>query len=206
VTGATDQSPSIRSDGASGSDGQLPWLALESGEEIRWRGGPRVQTLYPWLGLMLLGMTAISVAVVSELVSVRGLAWLPIVALVPLWQYVRLSRTAFVITDRHIVTKRGVFGRAVETVALERVQNTTVSQGALGRAVGYGTVAAESASGSVLRFWNVDEPIAVRAELEDTADRRQAAVPGTRTQWTAVLEEVRGWRRGLEAKKAESDD
>jgi uncharacterized membrane protein YdbT with pleckstrin-like domain len=199
MTATADQS-SARPSGASEPGSQLPWLALEPGEEIRWRGGPRVQTLYPWLALTVLGMGAVSAAVVFEVASVRGLLWLPVVAIFPLWQYVRLSLTVFVLTDRRIATKRGVFGVRVETVALERVQNTTVTQGALGNAIGYGVVAVETASGSLLRFRNIDEPFGVRRELEDAADRRSgAAVPGTHAQWEAVLEEVREWRRGFES-------
>ncbi|WP_306057212.1 PH domain-containing protein [Natronococcus wangiae] len=177
----------------------LSWLALEPGEGIRWRGQPRVQTVYSWLVLAAFGMVAVSAAVVLDVLTVRGLVWLPAFAVLPLWQYARIAKTVFVITDRRVATRRGVLGVTVSTVALDRVQNSTVTQGSIGRLIGYGTVVIETAGGSDLAFWNVDAPIAVRAELEHSAGRLEGGtVPGTPEQWRAVLDEVRGWRRALE--------
>ncbi|MFC4437084.1 MULTISPECIES: PH domain-containing protein [Natrialbaceae] len=186
-------------DGAAGTtDRRLSWLALEPDEEIRWHGQPRLQTVYSWLVLTAFGMIALSALIVFDVLSARGLLWLPILAALPMWQYARIAKTVFVITDRRVATRRGVFGVTVNTVALDRVQNTTVTQGSIGRLVGYGTVVIETASGSDLALWNVDGPLAVRAELEHSADRLESGgVPGTPEQWRAVLEEVRGWRRAI---------
>ncbi|TYL40541.1 hypothetical protein CV102_02945 [Natronococcus pandeyae] len=187
-------------DGASGTiERSLSWLALESDEEIRWHGQPRLQTVYSWFAVAVLGMVALSAAVALDVLSVRGLLWLPVFAVLPLWQYARIAKTVFVITDRRLATRRGVLGVTVNSVALDRIQNTTVTQGSLGRLIGYGTVVIETAGGSDLAFWNVDEPLAVRAELESSADRlEKGGVPGTPEQWQSVLEEVRGWRRAIE--------
>ncbi|UHQ96024.1 PH domain-containing protein [Natrinema halophilum] len=95
--------------------------------------------------------------------------------------------------------RNGVLGVTVRTVALERIQNTTVEQHPLGRLVGYGTVTIETASGTEIAFWNVEEPTGIRARLE--AERKRltgAEVPGSRDQWDAILAELQEWRRVLE--------
>lgn len=192
-------------DGAAGTtERRLSWLALEPDEEVYWYGQPRLQTVYPWLVLAVFGMIALSAAIVFDVLSARGLLWLPVLAALPMWQYARIAKTVFVITDRRIATRRGVFGVTVNTVALDRVQNTTVTQGSIGRLVGYGTVVIETAGGSDLALWNVDGPLAVRAELEHSAGRlERGSVPGTPEQWRAVLEEVRGWRYAIENREGE---
>jgi membrane protein YdbS with pleckstrin-like domain len=196
----TDASGSVGAEAVSAAtDEPLPWLALEPGEEIRWRGQPRLQTVYPWLGLAVFGMIVLGAAVALEVLSILGLLWMPVLAVLPLWEYVRISKTVYVITDRRVATRRGVLGRSVDTAVLGRIQDTVVSQNAIGRTIGYGTVAIETAGGSDLAFRTIDDPLAVRARLEASADRLDGAgVPGTRAQWEDVLAEVRGWRRALE--------
>ncbi len=101
-------------------------------------------------------------------------------------------------TDRRIAIRRGVLGVDVDTVGLERVQNTAVSQHAIARVVGYGTVTIEAASGATFAFRNVEEFDAVHDRLEDQRHGgRTADLPGS-VEWEAILAEVRGWRRALE--------
>ncbi|WP_293032520.1 PH domain-containing protein [Natronococcus sp.] len=175
------------------------WLALEADERIRWRGRPRIQTVYPWLAVAVLAMVAVAAGVAIEFLTILALGWLPVLAAVPLWPYVRVARTEFVVTDRRLAIRRGVIGVSVRTVGLERIQNTTVTQGALETVIDAGTVSIETASGSTLAFRSIDAPLAVRAELERAAgESGTAAVPGTQAQWTAIRDAVRGWRVALE--------
>ncbi|NGM67406.1 PH domain-containing protein [Natronolimnobius sp. AArcel1] len=184
--------------------GDLEWLVLESDEEIRVRTGPRIQTVYPWLAIALVGVAVVSIAVWIEVISLLGALWIPVFVAPAIWQYAQVTRTAFLVTTHRVAVRSGVFGRSVRVVGLERVQNTTRKQHALGRLAGYGTVTIETASGSILTFWNVEEPASVQASLESVTQSGNgdiedpAAVPGSSAQWQAVLEEVRGWRRALE--------
>lgn len=176
-----------------------PWLPLEDGDRIRWQAGPRIQTVLPWAALALVGAIALLAAVVIDALPIVAVAGLPVVLAPALWQYARVSRTAFVVTDTVAATRHGVLGRTVRIVSLERIQNTTVEQDPIGRAVGYGTVTIETAGGSDLAFWNVEEPAGIRDRLEAERDRLTGReIPGRRDQWEAVLAEVREWRRGLE--------
>ncbi|TYT63461.1 PH domain-containing protein [Natrialba swarupiae] len=186
------------------NDETLEWLSLagdgtDAGETIRWRGGPRIQTAYPWVGLAAAGVVAALAAVVLELLPVVALAGVPLPALVAFWALASVSRTEYVVTDRRIAIRRGVLGVDVDTVGLERVQNTAVSQHAIARVVGYGTVTIEAASGATFAFRNVEEFDAVHDRLEDQRHGgRTADLPGSVEEWEAILAEVRGWRRALE--------
>lgn len=175
------------------------WLPLEDGEQVRWADGPRIQTVLPWVALALVGITVLPAAVALEVLPLLSLAGIPVVVTPALWQYARVSRTAFVVTNAVAATRHGVLGRTVRTVSLERIQNTTVEQHPIGRFVGYGTVTIETAGGSAIEFWNVEEPSQIRDALEAERERLTGEeVPGRRDQWEAVLDEVREWRRVLE--------
>ena len=198
MTAATSRS---RTDSGDQADREriASWLALESDERLRWRGRPRIQTVYPWLAGTVLAMAAVAVGVVLEFLTILALGWIPVLAAVPVWPYVRLARTEFVITDHRLAIRRGVVGVSVRTVGLDRIQNTTVTQGTLETVIDAGTVSIETASGSTLAFRSVDAPLEVRAELERAAEgSERAGVPGTRDQWTAIRDAVRGWRVALE--------
>ncbi|ELY84910.1 PH domain-containing protein [Natrialba taiwanensis] len=197
-------------------DAELAWLALAPDESVRWRGCPRIQTIYPWLAVTLLGTLTLLAAVVSELVPWQGLLLVALLAVPTAWQYARLSRTVFVITTRRVAIRQGVLGRSVRTVSLEHIQNTTVTQGVAGRFVGHGTVSIDTAGGAPLAFWNVDDPSSVRRTLDryrsrcrdrrlqnEAASRstRSESIPGTLAQWQAVREEVRAVRRALDERE-----
>lgn len=180
-------------------DGEIDWLALGNDEEIRWQGGPRIQTVYPQAALAVVGILAIGSAVVFDVISPLGLIWLPVVVVPACWQYVRVSRTAFLITNHRVAVRNGVLGVSVRVVTLDRIQNTSVAQDPIGRLIGYGRVTIDTAGGMELRFWNVEAPADVRARLEAYRDgTASGSLPGTREQWLTVLTEVRAWRRALD--------
>lgn len=199
---STDGSGGRHAAGNGRADASAPesaWLPLGEDERVRWRGEPRIQTVLPWVAFALLGAVGLLAAVAVDAVPTLTVVGLPIVFAPALWQYARVSRTAFVVTDAVAATRHGVLGRTVRTVSLERIQNTTVEQDPIGRFVGYGTVTLETASGSEIRFWNVEEPGEVRDRLEAHRERLTGGeIPGQREQWAAVLTEVREWRRVLE--------
>lgn len=191
----------------SADDGDLEWLVLAGDEQLRWQASPRIETVYPWLALGIVGSVVSLVAVAIEVLSLLGLFWIPVFLAPAVWQYARVTRTVFVVTTHRVATRRSVLGVTVRAVSLDRIQNTRRSQHALGRLIDYGTVSIEHAGGSDLRFWNVDDPDSVQARLDNFRNRdrgsetgRAAVIdsPGSAEQWEAVLAEVRGWRRTLE--------
>ncbi|AEH37271.1 PH domain-containing protein [Halopiger xanaduensis] len=196
------------------SESPLEWLVFAPDEELRWQAGPRIQTVYPWLALAIIGSLAAVAAIALELLPLVGVVLIPAVVAPAAWQYARVTRTTFAVTTHRIATRSGVLGVSVRAVPLECVQNTQRSQHAVGRLVGYGTVTVEVAGGSDLRFWNVDDPGSIQAGLESAREHGRSAdpersavadVPGSIEQWEAVLEEVRGWRRTLERSESKSN-
>ncbi|SEW00331.1 PH domain-containing protein [Natrinema salifodinae] len=177
------------------------WLP-RGDDRVRWLDGPRIQTVLPWVALAVVGTAVLLVAIAVDVLPPLAGVGVPVVVAPALWQYARVSRTAFVVTDAVAATRRGVLGVTVRTVSLDRVQNTTVEQDPVGRIVGYGTVTIETAGGADLEFWHVDEPARVRRRLEAERERLAAdgenGVPGRREQWEAVLAEVRDVRRALD--------
>ncbi|ELY78376.1 PH domain-containing protein [Natrinema pallidum] len=193
--GGTDESTPTADPSAS----TPPWLPLEEGDRVHWQAGPRIQTVLPWIAVAAVGTGVLLAAIAVEVLPILAIGGVPVVLTPALWQYARVSRTAFVVTNGVAATRRGVLGRTVRIVSLERVQNTTVEQGPIGRYVGYGTVTIETAGGSPLRFRNIERPGEIRSRLEAERDRLTGSeVPGGRDQWEAVLAEVRAWRRALE--------
>ncbi|RQG97311.1 PH domain-containing protein [Natrarchaeobius chitinivorans] len=198
---AVDRSPARTDD----ADDPLEWLVLLDGdgsnaaESIRWRGGPRLQTAYPWIGLAVLGAVIVTAAVVLGVVSALWLLGIPVLAFPAIWAVASVVRTEYAITNRRIAIRRGVLGVSVETVGVDRVQNSAISQHAIARAVGYGTVTIEAASGGTFSFRNVEDPTAVHDRLEALNEcGRPGDLPGSAAEWEAVLAEIQGWRQVLE--------
>lgn len=196
------------------SDRSLEWLVLAPDEELRWQDGPRIQTVYPWLALAIIGSLAAVAAIALELLPLVGLVLIPVFVAPAVWQYAHVAHTTFIVTTHRIATRSGVFGVSVRAVPLECVQNTQRSQHAVGRLVGYGTVTIEVAGGSDLHFWNVDDPASIQARLESAREHGRSAdpersalpdVPGSLERWETVLEEVRGWRQTLERSESRSN-
>jgi membrane protein YdbS with pleckstrin-like domain len=59
---------------------------------------------------------------------------------------IRANMDEFVVTNRRIIRKVGLFAREIQQAPLEKVQDITIEQGVIGRMLGYGTVIVETAS------------------------------------------------------------
>lgn len=174
------------------------WLSLEEGETVAWRGSPRLTTVLPAVGVG--GAVAVVALWIAATVDGTGpllLAALPIAVAVPLYSYLRVTNTAFVVTDRAVYVKTGVVGRRVTRSPLSKVQNSSFAQDVLGSVFGYGTVRFEIAGGGDVAFWRIDDPKAVRSLVDRT---RGGELPGSPDQWRAVLAEVRDLREAFEAR------
>ncbi|KTG08239.1 PH domain-containing protein [Haloferax profundi] len=170
------------------------WMARAPDEVVVWEGRPRIQTILPSL---VVGVVVVAGAIAGATVTNEPLVGLLGVfgVFLPVWSYARVTNTRFVVTDRALYRKTGILSRNVQRVSLDRVQNSTFSQGITGSLFDYGTVSVEAAGGGGIQFENVNDPRAVRTEI----DRRLGGdeLPGTVDQWTAVLDEVRALRTAL---------
>lgn len=176
------------------------WMGRTDGESVRWSGRPRVPTILPAIavGLALVG-SGVALAV-SQSRPLFGVAVLVGVA-VPLWSYLGVVNTRFVVTDCALYKKTGVLSRTVRRVSLQRIQNSTFRQSTLGTLFNYGTVTVETAGGDTLAFTDIDDSREVWVLVERQVGEETREVPGTVAQWTAVLEEVQALRTAFESSR-----
>lgn len=171
------------------------WLSLADGEEVLWEGHQRIMTVLPAVvvGLVLV-VGALAVAVYVEQPLVGLLAVLGPVA--PVWSYLRVTNTEFVVTNYALYRKTGILSRTVQRVSLSNVQNSSFSQGVLGAMFGYGAVEIEAAGGGSIRFDDIEGPRDVRKLVDKQVGGD--SIPGSVEQWRAVLQEVRTLRSVVE--------
>jgi membrane protein YdbS with pleckstrin-like domain len=87
-------------------------------------------------------------------------------ALIFLALLVRARCDEFVITDRRVIHKMGVFAHETRQCPLAKVQDITVDQGILSRLLGYGDVGIETASeAGQMRFPSISDPEKLRTAI-----------------------------------------
>lgn len=161
------------------------WVTLGPEEEVRWVGRPglhrQVGPLAVAVGLFLFG-----VALAATLPPEHR--WLSPVAiglalLVGALAYLRYWGVEYVVTSEEVAAKRGVVGRTVTTVRLDRVQHTAYDQSPLQRLLGYGDVRVDTAGGggTELVLEDVRDPAAVNALLSGQLGRARERRDGDRT-------------------------
>jgi hypothetical protein len=80
-----------------------------------------------------------------------------------LWRRFRSSLDEFVVTNRRVIRKVGLWAREIQQAPLEKIQDITIEQGNIGRMLGYGTVILETASEKgMLSFPHLASPEAFR--------------------------------------------
>lgn len=91
---------------------------------------------------------------------------------------VRNAADEFVVTNRRVMRKIGIFAREAEHAPIEKIQDVTIDQGVMARLLGYGTVALETASerGRIV-FPDISRPGAFRNAIWGQSTP-PAAVPG----------------------------
>ncbi|WP_276255337.1 PH domain-containing protein [Halomontanus rarus] len=143
------------------------WLHLSSGEEIVWESRPHLVAMGRGLpiaiALVLFGIVLAGWSMTdgdSSLITLASFLLIAVGAAMALVRYVYWTSTRYVITSGELYKKRGVVSRNVTQFRLDRVQNTSRSQSALGRLLGYGdlTVYTAGSGDPELVFEHVPEP------------------------------------------------
>lgn len=177
------------------------WLWLREHETVVWQGRPRLTTIIGSVGagLVVLAAAVVLAATVDGRLAPIGLLAVPI----PLWAYLRVTNTTYVVTTRAIWVKTGVLGRSVRRITLSKVQNTAYQQSVRGSLFGYGTVTVEVAGGEDIDFQRISDPRSVQEAINDQrTNGEESTLPGTADQWQAVLSSVRAIRRRSVALRA----
>jgi uncharacterized membrane protein YdbT with pleckstrin-like domain len=87
---------------------------------------------------------------------------------------IRRQTTELVLTDRRIITKRGLIARNTIEMNLNKVESLHVNQGLMGRILGYGDVTVVGTGASLEPLRGIARPIELRKMLGGIA---ASAVP-----------------------------
>lgn len=146
---------------------------------------------------------------VAQPVGYLALAFAVLAAMLLAARSIRARNDEFVVTDRRVLRSVGLLSKEHEQAPIEKIQDITVTQGLVGRILGYGDVSLETASErGTLVFPMIAEPEAFRTAIwgRPRADAASAAAPavpasvpagrGTATAATAArLEELENLHR-----------
>lgn len=165
---------------------EFDWLSLDDGEEILWADGPDRRTLIP----------AVAVGIPLAIVLV-GIA-------IIVGEYLRVTNTHYVVTNRALYRKSGILSRDVKRIDFEKVQNISYTQSALGNHFGYGTVEISTAGGTgvEMAFSAVANPREVQALVSDRTERGRSEADEDRSTddvLDEILVELRAIRSTIEA-------
>jgi uncharacterized membrane protein YdbT with pleckstrin-like domain len=87
---------------------------------------------------------------------------------------IRRQTTELVLTDRRIITKRGLIARDTIEMNLNKVESVHVNQGLMGRILGYGDVTVVGTGASLEPLRGIARPLELRKQLGGIA---ASAVP-----------------------------
>ena len=153
------------------------WFHLSDVDDVVWESRPHpiaMGTRLPiglglvFAGLLVVGWSmpetgiAFAIGVVVTLVGI----------LLALARYLVWTNTRYVITADELYKKRGIVSRDVTQFRLDRVQNTSLEQSAIGRVLGYGTLIVYTAGSGdpELTFEKVPRPEQASSLLSDQLD------------------------------------
>jgi uncharacterized membrane protein YdbT with pleckstrin-like domain len=201
----TDTAPDADAVAPSAADYEPPeWLSLDDDEEIEWMGRP--------VPVSIVGTAVWGLVLTVVLIGFLLLATLPL-------SYLSLKNTDYVVTNKALYVKTGIASTSIESVGLDKIQNTEFSQSFWGKQFGYGSmdVSTAGSSGAEISFNSVENAREVRELVtklsNDYAGGRQAAgasdraasdeTAGTATGQTAagmdeLVEELRATREAME--------
>lgn len=113
------------------------WIALLPPDVAIFIGWAAIAAFIPWLGAVLLPV-ALFWAVAPDIVAYVAL-------------HLRYDTTWYVMTDRSLRIRRGIWSIHETTITFENVQNVRITQGPLQRAFGISTLVVETAGGGAER-------------------------------------------------------
>lgn len=151
------------------------WFHIGDDEELVWESRPHPIELgvgFPVaVAAAVLGLGLLAWGVVDGLLALTILGFTLVLAggAVTFVRYLFWTNTRYVITSSELYKKRGVISRDVTQFRLSRVQNTSLSQSMLGRALGYGdlTVYTAGSGDPELTFEHVPRPERASSLLSD---------------------------------------
>jgi uncharacterized membrane protein YdbT with pleckstrin-like domain len=90
---------------------------------------------------------------------------------------IRRATTELVLTDRRIITKRGLISRDTVEMNLGKVESVHVNQSLLGRLLDYGDVTVVGTGASLEPLIGIARPLELRRKLGEVSQLRDAKTP-----------------------------
>jgi uncharacterized membrane protein YdbT with pleckstrin-like domain len=171
------------------------WVSLDPDEEVVWVGRPATATLY---GTIATGVVLLPVGIGALILLAAPLS------------YLGIENTDYVVTTTSLYVKKGILSTNIETVDLDRIQNTEFNQSFWGDRFGYGKIAISTAgsSGSEMTFRGIPDAKTVRDRItelrshgsrgSDGEDATEGTTPASADQIATLIEEVRATRAAFE--------
>lgn len=88
----------------------------------------------------------------------------------PFLLYLSLHLTEMVCTNRRVVYKTGIISIKTEEIKVERIESIQVKQTFWGRVFGYGNILFSGTGSAKVEFFDVDNPLQVKARIEEAVD------------------------------------
>jgi uncharacterized membrane protein YdbT with pleckstrin-like domain len=158
-------------------------IDLMPGEEVIWEGHPSWRAVVSLLAKGILGsLLLIALVIVANNLGLDGsiVFWGVVIGLVGIGLTVAVGWfkrvfTTYTITDRRINILTGVLAKREASTSLDRIQNITITQGAIDRVFGTGTVDFDTASQDFsdrFQFFGIDGPREVRERIVRAQEAR----------------------------------
>ena len=80
---------------------------------------------------------------------------------------IAMSTSEFAITNKRVIIKVGLVSRRTIEMNLAKIESVNVSQGVLGRMLGYGTIVIIGTGGTKEPFATVADPLAFRKKFQE---------------------------------------
>lgn len=134
------------------------------------------------LGCLLLGLPGVLVLFYAlsqtgienktlHIMEGAGVALLVCGAFVILMGMVRRNATEMAVTNRRVVIKTGMASRKTIEMLLGKVESIEVSETALGRMLGYGTIVIIGTGGTPEPFYKVAHPLEFRSQVQQQIEK-----------------------------------
>jgi len=144
---------------------------LVPGEEVVYRAHLHLIIFLSAALVSLLGAMLVALGLVYDLIPVWVLGGLALVyglGLV-LVRYVRYATSEFVLTNKRVLVKIGLFPRHTLELLLSRLETIGVEQGLVARMLNFGTIVVTGTGGTREPFPDISKPLEFRRQVQSVA-------------------------------------
>ena len=83
--------------------------------------------------------------------------------------------TEIAVTNKRLIYKRGWIARKTDELSPKKIEEINVSQGVVGRILGFGKIRIQGTGGGEIVLPNIDDPLTFRREIENAKARMVSA-------------------------------